>query len=822
MDSRYKRSSSPSSRRHNQPFRSSTGTLIYPSNYDPYPARSSRDSVLTGPRSSLETFGSRAAPRTTRTELPPPPTRRAHDDHLVAPRRMTLDPGNARRPLGVVSTSSPNRHYPVVLSSAEKVSSPVSKSGLRDPESYHLQPASSGGHHRRNFSADGRNASTYLGSARDRLDRPSNAPPSVIGATRTYVIKEPPLVRPREENDGRYRVETRQPEPLYRDIEPRARPRRESLTGGRRERPLSMVALDEHLPKGTSYRDYGPPVTTRGLEKLDRSTSLRSAHRPKDDASSIASRDYASRSSRDDVEGIRKHRPRDAREKEDGYSSYREDRDHRSHRHKREESHDRDRPDRLAPFDSDARRPVEDRHRKHREPHIRPRERDDVEEKEHRHRDRKHDDDTGHTGEKLAFGAAGAAAAAGLVAEGVKKHRNRDRDDRSPTKIDERRPRTRDEPDRSRHSSETSYDSDDSDEEERKRERRRRRRQEREDNRPVERDSREEADQHARNVVANAPYDRRGPVPDNNDEKEERRARRHQRKERRDRGDEISNEEEDETESEKPSDQPEPSRPRVRVVSPAREGEQEVRPRGILRRPKDKFPEEANPIREGVAPLNMAKGENKIPENARWTKLSRTIVNPEALEQGNERYELVGLTHVIVLRVLSQEEIAGYAQRTHEIRMEREEKLRELRALEDEERRHKRETLRLDERAYDHDSSPERLAIEPPREPPREHPAYLQPNNDRPQHQEQQFVVPPEQRLQNPYQQQQPMAPNFAAPKQAQMFPAPPMVQQQQPYPTNMQYVPQDAAFRENPTMPGTYQGYVRNPPASQQQQPAL
>lgn len=89
-------------------------------------------------------------------------------------------------------------------------------------------------------------------------------------------------------------------------------------------------------------------------------------------------------------------------------------------------------------------------------------------------------------------------------------------------------------------------------------------------------------------------------------------------------------------------------------------------PKGILKRPKDRFPEDPNPVREGVAPLKDAHSKG-IPPGARWTKIDRRLVNPSALEAGNERFEERS-EYVIVLRVLSKEEIQAYALKTQEIR----------------------------------------------------------------------------------------------------------------------------------------------------------
>lgn len=92
----------------------------------------------------------------------------------------------------------------------------------------------------------------------------------------------------------------------------------------------------------------------------------------------------------------------------------------------------------------------------------------------------------------------------------------------------------------------------------------------------------------------------------------------------------------------------------------------EAPPKGILKPPRDKFPEEPNPVREGVAPLKDAHKKG-IPPGARWTKIDRRLVNPAALEAGNERFE-EREEYVIVLRVLSKEEIQAYAVKTQEIR----------------------------------------------------------------------------------------------------------------------------------------------------------
>ncbi|KAL5359393.1 hypothetical protein BJX96DRAFT_148317 [Aspergillus floccosus] len=132
-------------------------------------------------------------------------------------------------------------------------------------------------------------------------------------------------------------------------------------------------------------------------------------------------------------------------------------------------------------------------------------------------------------------------------------------------------------------------------------------------------------------------------------------------------------------------------------------------PKGILKPPRDKFPEEPNPIREGVAPLKDAHKKG-IPPGARWTKIDRRLVNPAALEAGKERFE-ERPDCVIVLRVLSKEEIQAYALKTQEIRDSRyHEYVRERRRRRAEDRRRGRATE--DFSSDDEDENDDSLASE--------------------------------------------------------------------------------------------------------------
>ncbi|RAL08589.1 uncharacterized protein BO97DRAFT_353699 [Aspergillus homomorphus CBS 101889] len=134
-------------------------------------------------------------------------------------------------------------------------------------------------------------------------------------------------------------------------------------------------------------------------------------------------------------------------------------------------------------------------------------------------------------------------------------------------------------------------------------------------------------------------------------------------------------------------------------------------PKGILKPPRAKFPEEPNPVREGVAPLKDAHKKG-IPPGARWTKIDRRLVNPAALELGRERYEERS-EYVIVLRVLTKEEIQAYAVKTQEIRDARHhEYIQERRRRREEDRRRGRKVDDSSSDDEDDGSDGSPLAIE--------------------------------------------------------------------------------------------------------------
>jgi hypothetical protein len=679
MSSRNYRPASPGSRRLVNPLRSSTGTLDPHDYEDPYyaPTRSSRDS-LSGPRTSADRL---LAPRTTtRTyRVEPPPPGRPQDDYTVSQRRSTLEPLSAatRRPLSVVLPTS-NRYRPVISSAVEKPSSPY-YSRPREEEPHYLLPASSSRRdHVRTYSADNTNIGQYLSDGRDRRERAGYRSSGVSGRGQEYHLNLPLVRKPKDEDDLGYEYTDRK-EQMYRDTAPVPRSRRVS-DAGRRERPHSIIGL-EGYPTRTLARDAGPPVTTRGFDRLDRSGSLRHEYRIPKDGEAIP-RDSGNNSN---DERLKRHRSGRSgghtvavhQDRDEDYSrreDRKEPREKRGHEHHRHSSIDSEADGRglgiRVPFEEDRRR--EDGGRSTRpEEHGSRKEHDDGQGRDRHHEDRdgrnreeprkdRHRDSK--LGEDLALGAAGVAAA-GIVAEGIKERHRRDKSSDPNVSL----------PDRTRDRGDTSLavipDPSDASDDNRERRRRRQAEKEGQDGRDYKgNDRRERVDEYARPVEdprqGSGSYEqtsRYAPQPGSETE-DPRKSHSHHHHRTQDE-DSYSESEGDRNNAHRRKSS------RVRVVSPSKDERPEIKPKGILRPPREKFPEDPAPVREGVAPLKEA-GKKGIPPNARWTKIDRRLVNPEALELGNERYE-ERIDYVIVLRVLTKEEIEAYAAKTQEIRGKR-------------------------------------------------------------------------------------------------------------------------------------------------------
>jgi hypothetical protein len=675
----------PSPRRYVDPMRVSTGMIYQPSLDVPQQisGRTSADAVHRG-----------GASRAPEAQLISSTTYRGDPHHGGAPiskheykvpirqRRNTLDPDSARLepsrgPLSVVVPTSPNHTRPIV-SSSDRPRSPIGRT-YRDGGGY-LVPAASPRHHRRIFSADGENAPALLPQDRERRPR-TDRQYRDAGADRqrTYPMSQQVAIRPKDYDYEENYSYTTPREEFDRDSAAksaaRLRPRRESYD--RRERPTSIVGLEGYVPP-RSTRDPGPPVASRGLDRmkydrparadddmdLGRRYSVRDPPaREKDELYDPPKRRMSQRAP------VSLHQDRD---REEGYTSYREDYDDKRDRQRRPRYDDD--PKDFGKYDREPPR------REHSPPR-----------REHRHR---RDEEVSGPGLGTAAGLAGAGLAAAGIASARSKHRDRDSDEeevirrerkdkdrerdrrardidpRDDDRADDRKPRDRrldilseDEPKSRERRDRTGKDHDSSDGSDRDRHKHRRHRRDRDDEKDKEDDDSSSTSSGSRQID---PLTRDPEGEERNRRHEEKRRRRRDREERDRHGFIADNETPIVQEPPRDKESLEPQRPRqVELVPPAPK-EPEAPVRGILKQPKEKFPEDPNAIREGVAPLKDA-GKKGVPPGARWTKIDRRLVNPAALEDAHERFE-ERADYVIVLRVLTKEEIQGFAVKTQEIR----------------------------------------------------------------------------------------------------------------------------------------------------------
>lgn len=692
MEYRPRRAMSPGSRRIFRGGSSSTGTLIHPSAFDPYhgPSRSSTGFAL-NPRSSAV-----GAPRVLpRYRAESPPRQPSREDHVIRPpRRESLSIHNPApgRPLSYIPPSSPSRSRPIITSAVDKPPSPSAVATRpRYAENYFVLPSSSSSRREsgRNYTFEG----DY--QARDRWELGGYRR---TGGSRGVYNVDPPYFRShgRDERDPGYEY-TDWREQAYRDSAPRPRPRTDGDTG-RRARANSMAGLENYGPRiNLSGRDPGPPVAmdNRGFHAgersgLDRSGSLVQSHRRSDNElpREYKRDEYDTSQSRkssqmpvvhqDHLENYPAPRRevRDATEvqpRKHGAPSMPEPRKEIDRAERFDEQYDRTNDARSTRYDD------RERHRGHEREgpdHHRAYER------EGRDYGGKEDGRARGPGsgqeisenELIALAAANAAGA-GVLADKSRsrQHRHnshRDDDDPAPgrTRDDDRGHRTKREDSQNGSSNATTDDSGD--------EKRGRREKHRRQPPPGE----DEEFENRKEVEPLAPSDENAddePSRENlmlnelvRAEKPSRSGNRHHRHYSRTRERDSFSEDSISSggqEARQPRDSREKKTRQVRVVTPSEDPHEPEPPiKGILRPPREKFPEDPAPVREGVAPLNK-KG---IPPNARWTKIDRKLVNPEALEAGNERYE--GRSdYVIVLRVLTKEDIEEYALKTQEIRAKR-------------------------------------------------------------------------------------------------------------------------------------------------------
>ena len=709
MSSGYGRPPSPprTNRYHPPAGRTSASSFFTSSAYDPYiaPTRTSRDYVA-GPRLSDERV---AAPRLPPPRTRSPPRRAALDDYAVPlrtrPRRSTLEPEppRAQRPVSMIGPSESIRApRPVITSAIDRPQSPTTKPRRdRRDEEYEVLPASSAAstsrrHHQRHASLNTSDPGRLVSRDREPEER-------------TYRVSNlsRPSVRERQgENDRDYGFEyTEAREPRVQDTAYRQRSRRDSFDS---TRPKSMIAPDAYIPRST--REPGPPVSSRGFEQINRSDSQRHGQRTRDD--DRAPREYI-RDDRD-IENRKLARPEITlhQPSNDGYAPPYPEEESRHHRaRKPAPEDDRLEPrtrlrkpgseeDRLEPRVRDPQddrsgdeRPRRHRHKHHHRDHDhrdhdRYKENIDEDIRERRIRDEVRDkrdrSDDGSHGNGMLAGAGAAAAATGLAAEEVRRRRHRDsRDDdggyrprepryeegshRYKEPRDEgdtrsvRRPQEflrepeRDHLDTSSISTGPSISEREDLEYQEAREASRRAKEQAEafvgDVEPVLREQKS----YERRPEDDAPRHHRSYRP----------RRHHTRTYEEDSWSESS------FSSSSDSEEDRRSRPPPRVVTPANEERSEPKPppKGILRKPRDQFPEYPATMREGVAPHKDDKKKD-VPPNARWTKIDRRLVNPEALEQDGIRFNEF-VDHVIVLKVMDREEIEKYTQKTAEIREKR-------------------------------------------------------------------------------------------------------------------------------------------------------
>ncbi|KAL2002867.1 hypothetical protein VTN02DRAFT_5704 [Thermoascus thermophilus] len=614
------RSSSPGTKRFGDPMRASTGTL---NACDPYSSPATRYAYdgYSSPRAS-ETF------------------RSTYDARIAVERKLDMqsipskayrDPGNAaksrtERPLSIVIPSSANRRSPVVASSYDSSANPLPARStyLRDdPERYVLPASSIPSRHRRIYSTPGYSSDTGRldpgdRAARARMDRGVYRLYSSSGR-RTYQYHIPGGLRKSEDIDDNDAYSyTNAREQFEKDSAARLNSRRENQ---RKERPVSMTGLDGYLSPLAPRKEQragGPPPSQRGFEKVDREEKQQRGSHGRVDSDvprySTSSRQWPLQRT-----PVSLHQDADK-----DYSSYQEEYgDHRK-AHRRHRRHDDDVGGRQRRDDWDS---------------------------------RKYGTSDPHTS-----GISGGLATAGLVSGYSKDAFDHD----TAPKHERHRPHVDASHDRENITPRSKSGGVNSDDESKRHRRGPSRLRAESDSDGSSSD--EDLLKYSREISTRRRTGDSGGSDTSLDEKLRKMnldspGRRRARSQSNARDDLPSNQ----SAAKKPAEVPEERQRKTVTVDPAPAKEPEAAPpKGILKPPRDKFPEDPNAVREGVAPLKDAQKKG-IPPGARWTKIDRRLVNPAALEAGHERFE-ERPEYVIVLRVLTKEEIQAYAVKTQEIR----------------------------------------------------------------------------------------------------------------------------------------------------------
>lgn len=603
------------------PMRASTGTVQLGSSYDPY--ETSRRHYHHDEYPSDGKAYSRRSSRTSRLEAQPVSSHTFRDsDHTTKkrteytvrprPRSNTASSTDMHdKPLRLVVPTSSHRRLSPVISSAGAHRSP---SPLHPDSGRYLVPASSrdGGRHRRVYSTDyaSDTGQQHYDNARRQAHHDTHRAHHTSSRRRHPAYDR--LRKGEDIDDYDAYSYTTPREQFDRDYPVRTT---QPASGHRMSRPVSMTGTEDPSQwlVRKEPRSRGPPPTYRGFDKLNREERPRSGLYGSDDARDA----FRSKGGYHDQALVPVHHDSD-----DGYSSHHDDNRHR-------------RPHQRSHHDSD--------------------------------RDRHHSDDgpsrTHNDGdERLMAGLGTLALGSGYTDVSDYDHRStRPRHTRrdpkhgydpvqSPSRelVDDVSPS----PERRKqlgHDHELN--------------RARRRSKHRAEREPDIYSSDEDLRNYRGEPSAAAYGKHSGPETSSESDRPTRdRSHRHRsyRSERR-RDDDHSN---DSRRSPSIDSKDEPRKP-ITVDPPVKEPDAPP-PKGILKKPRVSFPEEPNPVREGIAPLKDAH-RTGIPPGARWTKIDRRLVNPAALEANNERFE-ERADYVIVLRVLTREEIEKYAVKTQEIR----------------------------------------------------------------------------------------------------------------------------------------------------------
>ena len=679
-ENRY-RPSSPTGRRYADP-RASTGMVIS-SSFDP-----ARYSSSSQPRSAVDTF---PVPRHGSVYSTQGVAKRqvlddanrgggsiVRTEYAVRPRNnSTLEP---HRPASVSGfpdrRSSPPRVRPAIVSGSRD--DPRSPTMVPKEERYLVPAASTNRHHHRHSSA----TRAEQGLIPARVNRQPEY--HRRGGYNSY----PQSASRGPSQDEGFSYTT--PKEQFLSESSRPPQRRDSYS--RRERPTSMIGIPEYrAPERRAVREGPPPSSTRALDRIERNEPPRQpSSRTSDTESEVPRRRHSTRAP------VLHHYP------EDGYSSSRDDRDVRAlprprhdrpddddrapkqrHRDEREREVVRELPresDRVRERDRDRDR---ERDRERERERERDRDRERLREPDRPGKPRSRDSSPEHSGLRKGITAAAVGAVGAAAGAAINKARNKDDEDSETDGQKERKHRRRrhhhtgDEPspdelgdrvdrdlkltngERDHRRKDDDRRGDDAENDEERRERRRHHRHRKHKDR-AERDNESDTAEEYTGKEA------RHRIPDRDRDDEPLDVPRHHR-------DRAPSRDEDrdvplmlEQRTISPGED-EDNRPRkVQLVEPA-EKKEDFRPRGILKPPRAvPFPEDPNPTREGVAPLKDATKDG-VPPNARWTKVSRALVNPEALEKAHERFEERD-DYVIVLRVVSKEDIMKLAEKTKEIR----------------------------------------------------------------------------------------------------------------------------------------------------------